>query len=275
MSSQHENRVFAIRLRQIWNTLKGMEGKPIGLIMDELFLEMERQGLLDKHTQERSTNPLEYWGRGHIPNNLAIVDLLAEIGVKRARLPREWLNDFLRAAGYSETLRKQRIHGLFGQDKQALVGQLNVNLNDMKGPFRPLRIFLCHCSEDKPAVRKLYEQLKSSGTNPWLDEENLLPGQQWKQEIPKAVRKSDIVLVCLSPKAITKSGYVQKEIRFALDIAEEKPEDTIFLIPVKLEECEVPQRLADLQWVNLFEPQGFQRLLRALKKGAESLNIKI
>ncbi|MBI5034179.1 MAG: toll/interleukin-1 receptor domain-containing protein [Chloroflexi bacterium] len=145
----------------------------------------------------------------------------------------------------------------------------------MKGPFRPLRIFLCHCSEDKPAVRKLYEQLKSSGTNPWLDEENLLPGQQWKQEIPKAVRKSDIVLVCLSPKAITKSGYVQKEIRFALDIAEEKPEDTIFLIPVKLEECEVPQRLADLQWVNLFEPQGFQRLLRALKKGAESLNIKI
>ncbi|MBP7687715.1 MAG: toll/interleukin-1 receptor domain-containing protein, partial [Thermoflexales bacterium] len=109
---------------------------------------------------------------------------------------------------------------------------------------RALRVFLCHASSDKPAVRDLYQRLRADGFEPWLDEEDILPGQDWKREIPKAVRESDIVLVCLSKHSINKEGYVQKEIKVALDVAEEKPDDVIFLIPVKLEECDVPERLA-------------------------------
>src|SRR5438270_7379352 len=111
---------------------------------------------------------------------------------------------------------------------------------------RRLRVFLCHSSGDKPIVRKLYQQLQSEGIDPWLDEESLLPGQNWEQEIRKAVRDSDIVLVCLSPGSISKTGFVQKEIKFALDVADEQPEGTIFLIPVRLEECNVPERLKHL-----------------------------
>ena len=44
------------------------------------------------------------------------------------------------------------------------------------------------------------------------------------------------MLVCLSHNAITKRGYVQKEIRYALDAADEQPESTIYLIPPKLVE---------------------------------------
>ncbi len=129
----------------------------------------------------------------------------------------------------------------------------------------PLRIFLCHSSGDKPEVRNLYQRLSSDGFDPWLDEEDLLPGQQWKIEIPKAVKTSDVVIVCLSHKAINKSGYVQKEIKFALDKAEEQPEDTISLIPLKLEECDVPERLQSWHWVNLFEEKGYERLTRSLR----------
>jgi formylglycine-generating enzyme required for sulfatase activity len=128
----------------------------------------------------------------------------------------------------------------------------------------PLRIFLCHSSGDKPAVRNLYQRLSSDGFKPWLDEEDLLPGQKWKVEIPKAVKTSDVVIVCLSHKAINKSGYVQKEIKFALDKAEEQPEGTISLIPLKLEECDVPERLQELHWVNLFEERGYERLMGSL-----------
>jgi hypothetical protein len=96
---------------------------------------------------------------------------------------------------------------------------------------RPLRVFLCHAAADKPAVRDLYQRLQSEGfIEPWLDEEDLLPGQDWQLEIPQAVRTSDVVLVCLSSHSITRAGYVQKEIKFALDIADEQPEGTIFLI---------------------------------------------
>jgi hypothetical protein len=67
------------------------------------------------------------------------------------------------------------------------------------------------------------------GIDAWLDDENLLPGQKWEMEIPKAVKNADAVIICLSKSSITKEGYVQKEIKFALDFATEKPENTIYL----------------------------------------------
>jgi outer membrane protein assembly factor BamD (BamD/ComL family) len=90
-------------------------------------------------------------------------------------------------------------------------------------------------------------------------------------EIPRAVREADAVVICLSNKSITKEGYVQKEIKFALDSAEEKAEDTIFLIPARLEDCVVPERLGRWQWVDLFEENGFVRLLRSLKLRADAV----
>ena len=53
---------------------------------------------------------------------------------------------------------------------------------------RPLKVFLCHTSADKPTVRELYQRLLTEGwINAWLDEEKLLPGQDWSVEIEKAV----------------------------------------------------------------------------------------
>ncbi len=91
-------------------------------------------------------------------------------------------------------------------------------------------------------------------------------------EITKALRASDVVIVFLSRKAINKAGYLQKEIKNALDIADEQPEDAIFLIPLKLEECEVPERLSRWQWVNFFEEGGYERLMRTLQKRAETIS---
>ncbi|MFZ5908694.1 MAG: SUMF1/EgtB/PvdO family nonheme iron enzyme [Chloroflexota bacterium] len=139
---------------------------------------------------------------------------------------------------------------------------------------RPLRVFLCHSSYDKPAVRALYQRLRAEGwIDPWLDEEKLLPGQQWKIEIPRAVRESDVVIVCLSKTSITAEGYVQAEIKFALDVALEKPEGAIYLIPARIEDCDVPYSLRDWHWVNLFDTHGFDLLSRSLKLRAESLGL--
>lgn len=137
---------------------------------------------------------------------------------------------------------------------------------------RGLRVFLCHSSGDKPAVRDLYQRLRTDGFQPWLDEEELIPGKDWRGEISREVRTSDVVLVCLSKTSVNKDGFVQKEIKFALDKADEKPEGTIFIIPVRLEAVEVPPRLAQWHWVNLFQDGGYQKLIRALQvRGSELL----
>lgn len=138
-----------------------------------------------------------------------------------------------------------------------------------------LRVFLCHASGDKPAVRGLYKALQRDGFDPWLDEENLLPGQDWNYEISKAVRDSSAVVVCLSEDSVSKAGYVQKEIKFALDVADRQPEGSIFIIPAKLEECDVPDRLSQWHWVRLNEVDGYTRLVAALKRRAEDLGIDI
>jgi formylglycine-generating enzyme required for sulfatase activity len=126
------------------------------------------------------------------------------------------------------------------------------------------RIFLCHASEDKPRVRELYHRLKEAGYHPWLDKEELLPGQDWWEEIERIIRDRDnLVVVCLSCHS-AKKGVVQKEIKRALDVLDEMPEDTIYLIPARLEPCEVPRRLSKLHRVDLFEPDGFENLKEAL-----------
>jgi hypothetical protein len=133
-----------------------------------------------------------------------------------------------------------------------------------------LRVFLCHSAGDKLVARQLYTRLKADGFDPWLDEENLVAGQNWQHEIAVAVRTCDKVLVCLSKTSITKEGYIQKEVREVLDVQKEKLEDKIFIIPVRIEEVTVPDRLRQWQWVNLFHEGGvfkeddYQKVVRAL-----------
>ena len=127
------------------------------------------------------------------------------------------------------------------------------------------RVFLCHSSDDKAAVRELYGRLQADGVSPWLDEEDLIPGQDWHAEIEIVVRASAIVLVFLSRDSIAKTGFVNKEIRFALDVADEQPDGSIFVIPARLEDCELPTRLRRWHAVNLFEPGGYEKLLRSLR----------
>ncbi|WKZ52320.1 MAG: SUMF1/EgtB/PvdO family nonheme iron enzyme [Anaerolineales bacterium] len=142
---------------------------------------------------------------------------------------------------------------------------------------RPLKVFLCHAKEDKPQVRELYRRLHADGIEVWLDERSLLPGQDWKVEIPKAVRESDVVIVCMSPVSARKEGFVQAEINFALDMALQKPEGTIYIVPAKLEECEVPDKLSRWQWVNLFEDanDGYEMLMLSLKLRAKNLGASL
>lgn len=138
---------------------------------------------------------------------------------------------------------------------------------------RPLKVFLCHASADKVAVRKLYQYLRERKMDPWLDAEKLLPGQNWKVEIPKALDSSDAIIICLSKNSVDKEGYVQKEIKFALDKALEMPEGRIYLIPARLEECDIPESLKSYHWVNLFEKNWNRKLMQSLNERAVQLGL--
>lgn len=143
---------------------------------------------------------------------------------------------------------------------------------------RPLRVFLCHSSDDKPTVRELYSRLESEGwIDAWLDEIKLYPGQDWNYEIEQAVEEADVILVCLTKNSVTKEGYIQRELRIILDYADYKPEGALYITPVRLEECEPPKRIRRWQYADYFpESQrviAYQRLLDSLKFCASRLGI--
>lgn len=141
-----------------------------------------------------------------------------------------------------------------------------------------LRVFLCHSSNDKLIVRDLYRRLDAEGwIDAWLDEVKLYPGQDWNFEIEKAVEAADVILVCLTNNSVNKEGYIQRELRIVLDLADYKPEGTLFIIPVRLEECEPPRRLRTWHYADYFPEEernrSYKRLLDSLRMRAKRLGI--
>lgn len=131
----------------------------------------------------------------------------------------------------------------------------------------PIRVFLSYASEDRDQVKVLYDRLLDAGYQPWMDKRDILPGEKWDLSIYRAIRRADFFLVCVSPRAVGKRGFLQKEIKGALSYWQEKLDDDIYVIPVRLEPCEVPEPLNQFEWVDLFEPEGFPRLCQALDSG--------
>jgi hypothetical protein len=131
------------------------------------------------------------------------------------------------------------------------------------------QIFLSYAREDEDKVKELYQRLSDAGFEPWMDKNDILPGEIWKSRIPQAIRESDFFLACLSGNSVNKRGWIQREIKDALDIWQEKLDSDIYLIPARLEDCEIPERLGDFQWVDLFEEDGWTRLVKAIQVGTE------
>lgn len=133
------------------------------------------------------------------------------------------------------------------------------------------KVFLSYAHEDSEYAKRLYSDLKNNGVGVWFDQEDLLPGANWPYEIRNIIKKASYFLAVLSKNSITKRGYVQKELKLAIDVLQEFPDSEIFLIPVRLDDCRpVSDELRHLHWVDLFADwdKGIFHLLRVLKKQA-------
>jgi hypothetical protein len=135
-----------------------------------------------------------------------------------------------------------------------------------------MHIFLSYAPEDTPAVQNLYQRLEADGLRPWMEDQDLLPGQNRQYVVGKKIREASACVVCLSTKAVGAAGILHKDMKAALDVADEQPEGTIFVIPVKLDKCEVPDRLRHVHPVNLFEDEErvYKLLVRALHQRLSS-----
>ena len=72
-------------------------------------------------------------------------------------------------------------------------------------------VFLCHNSEDKPAVIEIAQQLKQKGLKPWLDTWELRPGVDWQEVLEEKIRQIKCVAVFVGEAGL--GPWQQREMR--------------------------------------------------------------
>lgn len=146
--------------------------------------------------------------------------------------------------------------------------RLEITPNGFRELPSVMQVFISYAREDSDAASRLYLELRERGFDAWFDLEKLRPGVRWKKRIARAIRESDAVVALLSTRSVSKRGYVQKEIRFALEVVDELPDSEVFLIPARLDECRPGHDdLYELQWIDLFPDweTGLTRIEDALR----------
>jgi hypothetical protein len=129
------------------------------------------------------------------------------------------------------------------------------------------KIFISYARVDQEPVRQIYTELKVACHYPWLDVEDILPGEDWRRAINKAIEESEIFIAVLSTNSFDRRGVIQKEILRAIDKMEEFLPGDVFIIPLRLDDCEIPERLKHLQVLDWEDGGGLEKLLAAIKIG--------
>jgi hypothetical protein len=116
-------------------------------------------------------------------------------------------------------------------------------------------IFINYARADSAFADSLYDLLEKKGFRPWMDRRDILAGEDWKLAIDSAVEGSAIFLAVISESSAEREGYLQVEIKNALQKKLGQIPGKIFIIPLRIQACEYPwfvkrENLQVLDWEN-------------------------
>ncbi|MGE0812676.1 MAG: ROK family protein [Vicinamibacterales bacterium] len=126
-------------------------------------------------------------------------------------------------------------------------------------------VFLSYGRPDEEAARELHARLSDHHLSVFFDKTCIAPGAHWRVDIEKAIRSTKVFVACLSQRSIENRGYVHTELRHALEVLKSTPSDDVYLIPVRLDDCEIPFELRHLNWVDYFQDGQPARLVESIE----------
>lgn len=139
-----------------------------------------------------------------------------------------------------------------------------------------LKVFISYAKEDRAQALTYFDRLSDEGFSPWIDTKKLLPGQNWEAEIERAFSDANVVILLLSKNSVSKRGFVQREANDAIERLRYKQPTDIYVIPLLLNQCEVPSHIAGrLQYLGVSTPGAWEQVLTSLKLAAEQQSIEI
>jgi WD40 repeat protein len=139
-------------------------------------------------------------------------------------------------------------------------------------------VFISYVREDAHHVDPLQRTLEAAGIRVWRDTAELWPGQDWAIQIRRAITNRALVfLACFSVLSTGRSkSYQNEELLLAIEQLRQRSADEAWLIPVRFDECEIPDRdlgagrtLRSIQRVDLFGDgagEASERLVTAIRQ---------
>jgi MinD-like ATPase involved in chromosome partitioning or flagellar assembly len=137
------------------------------------------------------------------------------------------------------------------------------------------RVFICHTPEDKDYAASLYKELENAGFIPWFDKENIRGGDEWNRLINRMIKREIDYFIVLQSKALAKKreGYVIREINIALERTKEFRPGIRFIIPVKIEKCNLLEYLEHLNTFDLTDKADIKKLINTIQRDFEKRKI--
>ncbi len=114
-------------------------------------------------------------------------------------------------------------------------------------------LFLSYASEDADRVETFYDAFKAAGLNPWMDRRDLTPGAVWEDAVFDAIARCEQYVYFSSRNSVTKRGFLQRELKRAKLHLEERLEDDLYIVPVRLDASEMPRWLGRFQRFDAFD----------------------
>lgn len=133
------------------------------------------------------------------------------------------------------------------------------------------KVFISYATEDYQYADKLHGFLSENGFSLWMDKKDLLPGNNWLYEIQVQLRKADFVILLFSHNSVNKRTTVQKEFNLAMQYCEERLDSDIYIIPVKIDDCEPAEKFKKIQWIDYSSTDAFEKILKSLNLQRSSI----
>ena len=131
---------------------------------------------------------------------------------------------------------------------------------------KPPKVFVSHAGEDKERfVIPFAEKLRANGVDAWIDKWEMLPGDSLIDKIfEEGIKNAQAMIIVLSSHSVNKK-WVREELNAGMV---KKIAGATKLIPVVIDDCEVPEALKSTVWetikdLNNYEDE-FQRILASI-----------
>jgi TIR domain len=111
------------------------------------------------------------------------------------------------------------------------------------------RIFITYSSKDQKVARTICTALENRGLACWISSRNVKPGQNYQEQIVKAIRGARVMVLVFTANA-NNSNEIKKELALA-------SQNNLVVIPVRIEDVAPNEafayEFATRQWIDLFE----------------------